>query len=505
MSPSRAQTDVCVIGGGTAGSVIAGRLVEAGRTVLVLEAGPDPGPFDRNEWPAEVLDARRQPPGIDWGYRGPGADRHELAFDRAKMIGGCSSHNGCAQCAGWRGDYDAWAAEGLDGWSGADLEPLFGSAVERMRIATCAEDEIQPFQAAFLDTCVAAGVPRTDDLDDLDGGVGAANEPMNVVDGVRWNAAFGYLDPVREDDRLTVVGDALVERVVVEDGRARTVRARIAGDTVEIAAGEIVVCCGAYGSPEVLLRSGIGPAEEMRAVGIEPVLDLPGVGRNLHDHPAPQVEFAGTLTLRDALASFEERRWLPEEQCLAKLGSPVSNGPYDLHIYPWVQPDVRLASGWRCIFPAGLLTPRSRGSVRVASPDPEDRAIIDHRYISDDEGEDAAALRFGMRWALDAARSSGLGAFVGRELLVPDDPTNDAALDGWIRRTHEHYWHPAGTCRMGSAQDPAAVVDHEGRVLGIEGLRVADASIFPRIPRATPALPVVVAGERIARGMIAAP
>ena len=497
-----AQTDVCVVGGGTAGSVIAGRLVESGRTVLVLEAGPDPGPFRDKGWPPEVLDARRQPAGFDWGYRGPGAGGQELVFDRAKVLGGCSSHNGCAQCAGWRGDYDRWAAGGLHGWSGAELEPLFRAAIERMRITTCADDEIQPFQSAFLDASIAKGVARTDDLDDLDGGVGTANEPMNVVDGLRWNAAFAYLDPLRERDELTIVGGALVERIVVEAGRARAVRVRIGGESVEIAANEIVLSCGAYGSPEVLLRSGIGPADELRAVGIEPVLDLPGVGRNLHDHPAAQVEFAGADALRGALATFAEHHWLPEEQCLTKLASPVANGPYDLHIYPWVEQNAGIESGWKAIFPAGLVTPRSRGSVRVTTPDPEVRAVVDHRYISDPEGVDAAALRFGLRWALDIARGSEMGPFAGEEILVPGDPDDDVALDAWIRRSHQHYWHPAGSCRMGTSGDAGAVVDHEGRVHGLEGLRVADASIFPDIPRATPALPVVVAGERIAAAMI---
>jgi choline dehydrogenase len=499
--PIPTQTDVCVIGGGTAGSVIAGRLAEAGRTVLVLEAGPDPGPFGDSGWPPEVLDARRLPAGFDWGYRGAGAGGQELIFDRARVLGGCSTHNGCAQCAGWRGDYDRWAEQGLRGWSGAELEPLFRAAIGRMRITTGADDDIQPFQAAFLDASVAEGIPRTDDLDDLDGGIGTANEPMNVVDGVRWNAAFGYLDPVRDREELTVVGDSLVDRIVVVAGRARAVRARIGGEKLEIAANEIVVSCGAYGSPEVLLRSGIGPADELRAAGIEPVLDLPGVGGNLHDHPAPQVEFAGTDALRDALASFAEHHWLPEEQCLTKLASPVANGPYDLHIYPWVEQNASIESGWKAIFPAGLLTPRSRGSVRVTTPDPEVRGIVEHRYVSDSEGLDAAAVRFGLRWALDVARSNEIAPFVGEEIRVPDDIDDDAALDAWIRRTHQHYWHPAGSCRMGTSGDAGAVVDHEGRVYGIERLRVADASIFPDIPRATPALPVVVAGERIAAGM----
>src|SRR5215475_5119878 len=161
-------SDVIVVGGGTAGAVVAGRLVEAGLRVAVVEAGPDYGSYRVGGWPAELLDARALPETHDWGYRGQGAGGQQLAFERAQVIGGCSAHNGCVQLPGWRGDYDAWAASGCAGWSAAELRPLFARAIERLRVRHFSPEEIQPFQRGFLEASVAADIARTEDLDDLD-------------------------------------------------------------------------------------------------------------------------------------------------------------------------------------------------------------------------------------------------------------------------------------------------------------------------------------------------
>jgi choline dehydrogenase len=488
--------DAIVCGAGTAGCVVAGRLAEAGARVLVLEAGPDFGPLAAGRWPEELVDAARLPVRHDWGYAGSGAAGQALAFDRARVVGGCSSHNGCAQSVGWRGDYDRWAASGCEGWSGADLEPLFDEASVRMRVRRFDDDELQPFQAAFLEAAAGTGVTRTDDLDDLDGAIGCASEPMNVVEGVRWNAAFAYLDPVRSE--LDVRGGALVDRVLVERGRAVGVRAIADGRTQDVHADLVVLAAGAYGTPEVLLRSGIGPAGDLGALGIEPALDVPGVGANLHDQPTIELRFAGTDELGRDLGAFAAERWLPEEQALAKIASPFADGPYDLHVYPWVEPDATLASGWRCVVPVGLLTPRSRGSVRLADRDATRIGLVDHRYLADPA--DVRPLLAGLAWAADVARSEPLARYVGEALDPP--PDDDASVDAWLRSRHTHYWHPAGSCRMGAPDDASAAVDHEGRVRGVDGLRIADGSVFPDIPRSTPALPTVVVGERIARSIV---
>lgn len=493
------RPDVLVVGGGTAGAVVAGRLVEAGIRVTVLDAGPDYGPWHAGRWPDELLDARRPPELHDWGYGGPGADGHRLAFDRARVMGGCSAHNGCAQSWGWRGDYDRWASMGGAGWSAEELLPVFRRATERMRIRRYDTTEIQPFQAAFIDAATSAGLPRTDDLDDIDGGVGVAVEPVNAVDGVRWNTSFAYLDPVRGRPELTVVGEALVDRILFDGTRAVGAGALMAGGREDFHADLVVLSSGAYGTPEVLLRSGIGPARELGALGIDVVADVPGVGRDLHDQPALQLAFHASPELVHSLDEFAAVRWLPEEQAIAKLATPQTDGPYDLHVYPWVEPDP--SSRWRCVLPVALLTPRSRGAVRLRSRDPTVRAQIDHRYLSDVGGHDVACIAWGIRWISDLVRGD-LARTLGDAIDPPPDLADDGALRAWIRSTHGHYWHPGGTCRMGPVDHPLSVVDRAGRVAGVAGLRVADASIFPSIPRATPALPTVVIGERMASLLI---
>jgi choline dehydrogenase len=495
-------SDAIVIGAGTAGAVVVARLIEAGWRVTVVEAGPDYGSHRDAGWPAELLDASALPVTHDWGYRGLGAGGQQLAFERARVIGGCSAHNGCAQMTGWQGDYDAWAASGCPGWSGEELRPAFARSGERLRIRPFSPEEIQPFQQGFLDAAVAVGVPLTDDLDDLDGAVGCGAESMNVVDGVRWNTAFAYLDQVRNRRELVIVPDALVDRVLIADGKAFGVRAIVAGQPADLRADLVVVSAGAYGTPEILLRSGIGPAADLREHGIEVNEDLPGVGANLHDHPASQLEFAGTGRLGSELELFARTHWLPEEQALAKIASPWASGPYDLHVYPWVEPDETVPAGWRCVVPVGLLTPKSRGRLRLRSVDPTVRADVDHAYLS--EAADVAALAYGVRWALQLVRRPEFAAYLGPPLRFPPD-TRDDALDAWIRSTHAHIWHPAGTCHMGPDPARGAVTDAQGRVHGVGNLRVADASLLPSLPRATPAWPIVVIGERIADLILAAP
>jgi choline dehydrogenase len=491
------EPDVIVCGAGTAGSVVAGRLAGAGARVLLLEAGPDFGPSSSGRWPGELIDAARLPVLHDWGYSGRGAVGQHLAFDRARVVGGCSAHNGCAQSVGWRGDYDRWAASGCGGWSGAELAPLFERASDRMRIRRFTPDEIQPFQRAFIDSSAGAGVPKTDDLDDLDGGIGGASEPMNVVEGVRWNASFAYLDPVRPG--VEIRGAALVDRVLLDSDRAVGVRTIVEGRPHDVRAELVVLAAGAYGTPEILLRSGIGPVGDLRRVGIESSVELPGVGKNLHDQPAVELRFAGNELLRRDVEGFAAEHWLPEEQALAKIASPFCDGPYDLHVYPWIEPDAAVPSGWRCVIPVALLTPRSRGRLRLSSADPKRLGEPDHAYLA--HPDDVPPLVAGVRWAMTLARSEPLARYLG-EILDPP-PLGDDALSGWIRSHHGHYWHPGGSCRMGPPDDPSSVVDADGRVIGVEGLRVADASIFPEIPRGTPALPTVVVGEHMADRLLA--
>ena len=366
-----------------------------------------------------------------------------------------------------------------------------------MRLRHYEADEIQPFQAAFLEACAGAGHRLADDLDDLDGGAGAGCAPVNIADDARWNTAFAYLDPVR--DRLRILDRTEVERIAPEtDGRTR-IHARTPSGPMEIRAAETVVCGGAYGTPELLLRSGIGDRRALERAGTAVRHDLAGVGRGLQDHPAIQLEFDAGAALAARLADFARRRWLPEEQAILKLASPGCDGPYDLHVYPWIEPDGAAPHTWKCVFPVALVTPRSRGAVEPG--DPGGRARIDHRYLS--EPYDVAALAHGIAALLEILAQPSLAALLGspRTALPRDD---QGALQQFIREHHAHYWHPGASCPMGPDPGTGAVVDAQARLHGMPAIRLADASIFPAIPRATTAMPTTVVGERVAELMAAA-
>ena len=334
-----------------------------------------------------------------------------------------------------------------------------------------------------------------------------APSPVNIVDGMRWNAAFAYLDPVRERPNLTIAGRSTVDRLVIEQGVATGVRYIGPDGPGEVSAARFVVAGGTYGSPAILLRSGIGDPGELREIGIEPTVPLPGVGRNLHDHPSVRLMFRGTPRLEAAMTAFAEQRWMPEEQTIAKIRSglyPQSARGFDLHLYPVGGPDSESETGWHWSFPVACMTPRSRGAVTLRSPDPEREPRIEHRYLSDPEGHDRAVLREGLRIARRLAAQPALRDLLGAELSPGPAIQDDAALEEWIEGAIEHYYHPVGTCAMGPADDPLAVTDARGRVHGLENVFVADCSIMPVIPRANTNLPAVVVGERIAGWLLGA-
>jgi len=492
---TRIGCDIAVVGGGSSGCVVAGRLAaESNARVVLVEAGPDYGARNSGGWPADLLDGGALVTSHDWGYAsGDIPGREPLTFPRARVIGGCSSHNGCVVAVGCPVDYDAWAAATGDGrWAAEAIRPLLARSLTRLAVRTYGEDEVGPFHRACLDAAAALGLPRADDLDDLDGGLGFGIEPVNVDRGVRVNTAFAYLDPVRDGVNLTILDRALCDRIVPAQSAVEVITRRD-GEEVRVAATTVVLSAGVYGSPAILQRSGVGDPADLSAAGITPTLELPGVGRNLHDHPLVELEFAGSDRLRALLAESAAVRFTPEEQTLGKLRSSRATGPYDLHLFPIAAHPHSLLGG-RVMLVVAAMEPRSRGRLCVVSADPEAAPLIDHGYLSDDGGHDRAVLAEGSERARELAATEPLRGVIGDELA--------ATRDNPVERFHAHYYHPVGTCAMGAAADPLAVCDGAGRVHGLDGVVVADCSLMPVIPRANTNVPAVLVGERIADALL---
>jgi choline dehydrogenase len=489
-----------VVGGGTAGAAVAGTLAErTEQSVLLLEAGPDYGPFDDGRWPSDLLEAFDLAESHAWGYHSgnlfPG---RTIPFQRARVIGGCSSHNGCAAIWGHRADYDDWAALGNEGWGTDDLLPFFRSASQRLRVRIPVNDELTPYHRAMLDAAPVVGIPRVPDLNDLDESIGMAASPCNIWNGIRWNSAFAYLDPVRARGNLTIAGNVLADKLLVERGHITGVHVIGPDGAQTVRAGRVVVAAGTYGSPAILLRSGIGQPAALAANDIQTMHELPGVGRNLHDHPAAYLQFAGTDELRDQMESFRQAHWMPEEQTIAKARSASCSEAFDLHIYPEGGPYADQRRSWSFIVPVACMTPRSRGRLSLIDGSPESSPILDHRYLSDPDGADLRVLADGIEIARDLSSQPELARLLGKEIAPGPAIASRSALEAWLRAEVVHYYHPVGSCKMGPASDLQAVVDPRGKIHGLEGGYVADCSIMPVIPRANTNIPAAVVGERIA-------
>ena len=489
-------SDTVVIGGGTAGAAVAGLLAErGGQSVLLLEAGPDYGHLAEGRWPAELLEGRVVARTHDWSYTSAAsAGQPGHALQRARVIGGCSSHNGCIALWGNRADYDGWAAEGNDGWSTEEVLPYFRRAAARLCVRDFEPEEITPFHGACLDAMVGTGIPPSSDLNDLDEDVGAAMAPVNMRSGMRWSTSLAYLDPVRDRSDLTVVGDALVDRINLDRSRAASVDVVREGERTTVEAGRVVLCAGAYGSPAVLLRSGIGPSEELASLEIPTRIDLPGVGRNLHDQPGVSMRHHGTQLFDSLMEDFiADGRTVFTEQSLAKARTGRCSEAFDLHIAPTTSAGPDQEGRWECSMYVAHMAPQSRGRLTLRDSDPQSSPVIDTGYFTDSGDNDIAMLMHGVAMTRAIARQRPLAELIGREL---DDTAGMVTVEE-LRRDSLHYFHPVGTCKMGTASDPVAVVDPTGRAYGAEGLYVADASIMPAVPRANTNLPTLMVAERI--------
>lgn len=477
-----------MLGGGSSGAAVAGRLAEAGTDVLLIEAGHDYGPFAGGLWPTEILDATMLATTHDWGYTsGPVRGREPWTFERARILGGCSAHNGAIAAVGHHSDYDNW---NLPGWSTDELRPAFQTVLERMNVRAYSQDEAGPFHARCLAAAQATGWTIASDLCDLDANESFGLETVNVVDGVRWNTAFAYLDPVRDSGHLTIMGNTLVDRI---DPTESGVVIHVLGNDglQEIGADTVVLASGVYGTPTILQRSGIGDPATLRPLGIAPLLERPMVGANLHDHPMISASRALADDFQQEMTTAATSGFLPEEQTLGKARSSHATGSvFDLHLFPVCASTQTTLTNGRALVEVACVTPKSRGSVNITSIDPQAHPAIDHRYLSDPDGHDLAVLCDGLTMAEDFLEQPMLA-----EVLVPEGRRSLAS--GLIRRDVQHYYHPVGTTLMGT-DAATSVCDVKGRVHGLDAVVVADVSLMPQIPRANTNIPAVVIGERIA-------
>lgn len=520
------QADYVIVGAGSAGCAMAYRLSEAGKSVIVIEyGGSDAGPLI--QMPG-ALSYPMSMKAYDWGYRSepePHLGGRRLACPRGKVIGGSSSINGMVYVRGNAGDFDHWAEMGAAGWSFADVLPYYkrmeqwhGPANDGWRgtdgplhVTRAAAEN--PLTQAFITSAGQAGYGITPDYN------GARQEGIGGFDatihnGQRWSASNAYLKPaLRRENCLLVRG--LARRVVISQGRATGVEIA-QGDQVSVisARAEVILAASAINSPKLLLLSGIGPGAELQRHGIEMLAERPGVGQNLQDHLEVYLQYSATqpVSLYKYWSLFGKAKvgmqWL-----IGRSGPGASNqfeaGGFIRSRAGIAYPDIQMhflpiAVRYDGTVPAnehgfqihtGPMRARSRGAVTLASSDPQDAPNIKFNYMS--ENIDWVEFRAAVRLAREIVSQRGFDAFRGGEIQPGAVAQSDAEIDSFVREHAESAYHPCGTVRMGAADDPGAVVDPEARVIGVDGLRVADSSIFPRIPNGNLNAPSIMVGEKV--------
>ena len=520
------MSDYVIVGAGSAGCAMAYRLAEAGRSVTVIEhGGTDAGPFI--QMPAALSYPMNM--GIyDWGLKTepePHLGGRVLATPRGKVIGGSSSINGMVFVRGHARDFDHWADQGAHGWSYADVLPYFkrmetwhGGPPSPYRgthgpLHVTRGPRRNPLFNAFIEAGQQAGYAMTDDYN------GARQEgfgPMEATihNGTRWSAANAYLRPALKTGRVQLVR-ALARRVVIEQGRAVGVEVERGGSIEVIRAGaEVILAASSLNSPKLLMLSGIGPAAELRTHGIEVVADRPGVGANLQDHLEIYLQYAARqpITLYKYWNLFGKAligaQWLFTRKGLGASNQFESCGfirsdkgveypDIQYHFLPIaVRYDGKAAAeGHGFQVHVGPMRSKSRGRVWLRSADPRDPPRILFNYMSDPS--DWEDFRKCIRLTREIFAQPAMAAHVKHE-IQPGAAQTDAELDAFLKEHVESAYHPCGTCRMGRRDDPMAVVDPETRVIGVEGLRLADSSIFPRVTNGNLNAPSIMTGEKAA-------
>jgi choline dehydrogenase len=524
---STMAADFVIVGSGSAGSALAARLSEnPSNSVIVIEyGGSDAGPLI--QMPA-ALSYPMNMPLYDWGYRTepePHLGGRRLATPRGKVIGGSSSINGMVYVRGHARDFDHWAEAGATGWSYADVLPYF----QRMENAHAGNDaargrsgplhvvrgpRLNPLYHAFVEAGRQAGFETTEDYNGLkQEGFGAMEQ--TIWQGRRWSAANAYLKPALKRPNLTLVR-GLASRIIVEDGGAAGVEI-LRGDRKEIVAArrEVIVAASSINSPKLLMLSGIGPGRHLREHGIEVIADRPGVGANLQDHLELyiQMECTQPITLYSKLGLLSKAR-IGLEWLLFKTGDGATNHfesvafvrsrhgidypDIQFHFLPVaIRYDGKAAAkshGFQAH--VGPMRSKSRGDVRLASADPLAPPRIRFNYMSDPD--DWTEFRHAVRLAREIFRQHAFDPFRGREIAPGPSLLSDDELDAYIRDHAESAYHPCGTCRMGRSDDPYSVIDPQLRVIGVDRLRVADSSIFPRITNGNLNGPSIMVGEKAA-------
>ena len=522
------QADYVIVGAGSAGCALAYRLSEAGKSVLVIEhGGTDAGPFI--QMPA-ALSYPMNMSLYDWGYKTqpePHLGGRTLVCPRGKVIGGSSSINGMVYVRGHAGDYDHWAESGADGWAYADVLPYFkrmenwhesgqgGDAEWRgsggpLHISRGPRNN--PLHGAFVEAGRQAGYPVTDDYNgQQQEGFGPMD--MTVYKGQRWSAANAYLKPALQRENCDIVR-GLARRVVMENGRAVGVEIERGGQVQMIRANaEVILAASSLNSPKLLMLSGVGPGAHLAEHGIEVIADRAGVGQNLQDH----LEVYMQMACKQPITLYKywnliSKGLIGAQWLFTKAGLGASNQfetagfirsragiSYPNIQYHFLPIAVRYdgqaaAEGHGFQAHVGPMRSASRGAVTLASADPKAAPNIFFNYMSTDQ--DWEDFRACIRLTREIFAQDAMRPFVKSEIQPGADLQTDTEIDSFIREHAESAYHPCGTCKMGSVDDPSAVVDSECRVIGVDGLRVADSSIFPRITNGNLNGPSIMTGEK---------